>query len=115
MLAAALEQVELLKAELAETKELVKAEASRLRSRATELDRIYPELHKRITTLQIQVSETSGQVGTTHLEMQWAREHLLERMASLEKQQKSLSVVPQQSRGSHREGTAPCNPRQSLR
>ena len=94
VLAAALEQVELLKAELAETKELVKAEASRLRSRATELDRIYPELHKRITTLQIQVSETSGQVGTTHLEMQWAREHLLERMASLEKQQKSQSVVP---------------------
>jgi hypothetical protein len=95
-LAAAQEQIELLKAELAETKELVKAEASRLRSRATELDRIYPELHKRITTLQIEVTKTSGQVGTTHLEMQWAREHLLERMESLEKQQKSQSVVPHQ-------------------
>ncbi len=98
-LAAAQEQIELLKAELAETKELVKAEASRLRSRATELDRIYPELHKRITTLQIEVTKTSGPVGTTHLEMQWARSGasaLLERMASLEKQQKSQSVVPHQ-------------------
>jgi hypothetical protein len=38
-----------------------------------------------------------AEVGTTHLEMQWAREHhLLQRMASLEKQQKSQSVVPHQ-------------------
>jgi hypothetical protein len=57
---------------------------------------VYPELHKRITTLQIQVSDTSGRIEGTHLEMAFAREHLLERMASLEKQQKSLSVVPQQ-------------------
>ncbi len=60
-LAAAQEQVELLKAELllvAAAQELVKAEVSRRRVCETEMDRVYPELHKRITTLQIQVSET---------------------------------------------------------
>jgi hypothetical protein len=38
----------------------------------------------------------------------------MERLISLEKRQMSQSVIPQQPGYSHREGTAPYNPRQSL-
>jgi hypothetical protein len=95
-LAAAQEQVELLKAELAAAQELVKEEVSRRRFREAELDRVYPELHKRITSLQIKVSETQGLADTSKIGMELARDHLLKRMASLEKKQMSLSVPPQQ-------------------